>query len=633
MITMKPNRRKRTALILLSALLCMASMATGVSQTENEPPHTLTLADLCDPIYEGRGAGSEGNRLFAEMLAKRLERFGLEPLKNQPRFLHDFDQRVLVPRETELTAVFDDSTTEELVYGTDFLFTGGNIPIVGTFPIVSIDNEADSASVVLYDRSADETMPVHGAYAATIAIADDFLFASSGMKEDENSSWPPLVNILRPAYERIRNAEALTIKYTFDTPFISLYNAVGVMPGKDRTKAVLLSAHTDGAVNVTDSGFQGALDNASGVLVLDKVTQRMAGTVPPYDVIIAFINAEECGFTGALDLSGRLTGLYEAVYNINVDCVGFPGYPFSMNNLSGRSTALYTQMGAYLSRNGFTIDWDNCPRGDHDTFEMAGIPAVALQIVGRGIIHTIHDTPERIDESIIESVAEMIAAFITENPELHADLEACGEQDNDEHDHGGGFAAEDTPVLAYNEAMIWGDTLYMGSRRWITYAEAMAHHPDLPLPQVFRDCSLQACMIPLYMLIDLEPGLIADVSCHPDNIQDIYALYSDGNSSYRIVFQSAAAVDGVIRRASEGGFIIIGDDGVTINGIGLKQSGCSLDVYDGATSGMPFEINAGVYVNMVHNGTSKVTQENAAALLREPDITGLFNALIGYIQK
>ena len=66
------------------------------------------------------------------------------------------------------------------------------------------------------------------------------------------------------------------------------YNVVGVIPGKDRTKAIVISAHYD-AVSI--GGGQGALDNASGVAATSRVAENLLrlGEQPETDIVLCKI--------------------------------------------------------------------------------------------------------------------------------------------------------------------------------------------------------------------------------------------------------------------------------------------------------------------------------------------------------
>jgi len=636
MVIMKQSVQKSVVTTLLINIICVTLLTScgnpngdiGKDSGVDESTEAFSLAVLSGPEYEGRGAHTEGNRLAAELLAERLEFFGLEPLNGRTGYLMPFEQKVRIPGETVLKAVFSDGSFIELEYGKDYMFSGSSAMIDETVPVAKDLESLTASSILFLDRFKDEPPP-YGTFATLAYISDDLYFSSLGVVNYGDSAGYPRVIILRPAYNMISEAVELELKYTFEDANVTLNSAVGVLPGNDRTKAVLLSAHFDGMGDQIGNRLPGALDNASGVIVLDMAMQRIAGTEMPYDVIIAFTNSEECGFTGAVELSGRLYGRYEEIYNINVDCVGLPGVPFSMYGSEGISTELRAQMGGYLSRYGFACDYDDYIAGDHVVFESLDIPSVVLANTDRHTYHTALDVPENVDENILEKIAGMIVDFILENPDIHATLGCCDDHD---HDDDIGVNPEEMPSLAYNEALLQNDTLYMGSSKWITYDDAVKYHPGIPLPQTFRGCTIQACIVMLTVPVNAEPDQLIELPSSASDIQKIIALYSDGGTAYRIVFCTLPVVDSIMRTDVAGGYLMTDTGSATFSGVGLRRGNYSLEAYDG-DSAFEFEIEPGITVDMLRSGTSKVTEENAPAMLVDPELTGLFEELQMFIQS
>jgi len=60
----------------------------------------------------------------------------------------------------------------------------------------------------------------------------------------------------------------------------------------------VLSARFDGVGDPAGPFLPNALVNASGVAALDEEARRLAGLELPHNVVIAYLNGEECGFTG-----------------------------------------------------------------------------------------------------------------------------------------------------------------------------------------------------------------------------------------------------------------------------------------------------------------------------------------------
>ncbi len=625
---MKRISRNSIAFLLLVVLLC-ASQPAFNKASEGEIP---LLNELCKPVYEGRRIGTEGNRQAAELLAKSLKTCALFPLEGYPNYLVPFEQGIAVINETSLVAVMEDGSREELVYGKDYMITSTASTVNGTFPVSLQAEKADSSAVLLIDPTV-EKLPQSGSFAIMVFPVDTLPFNSLGIADADFSSTPnaglPSINMLRSVYERISKAVSLEIQYNFSRAMTTLHNVVGVLPGEDRTKAVVLSAHFDGAGDQAGNRLPCALDNASGVAAVDLVLSQMTGAEPPYDMVFAFTNAEEAGLTGAYDLSEKLTIQYEALYNINVDCIGLAGLPFPLQSSHEISSVLCTKMENCLTQNGFSTVDKQYGGSDHNAFELTGIPSVVIGTVGEGIIHTANDSTNNIDHGIIRDVANLIVGFIMENPDIHIELAESCLTEADE------YGAAEIPALAYNEFLLKDDTMYAGSQQWLTYEEALRYHPSLPLPRAFKGCPLQACMVSLSpsALTDIIPGIAVSIPDVSQNISMIKALYSDGTVEYSLQFNVYQMRD-QYRKHSIGsaGYLLKEQDSNIIQGIGLQKGDYSLYLCDSNASDDLWEIQKGLSVYQSEYNTSKVTEENAAGLLADSELTGLFDALIEFVQ-
>ncbi|MEN8138592.1 MAG: M20/M25/M40 family metallo-hydrolase [Bacteroidota bacterium] len=105
------------------------------------------------------------------------------------------------------------------------------------------------------------------------------------------------------------------------------YNVVGVLPGnKQSNEYVLIGAHLDhlGKINSkTDSVYNGANDNASGVLAVLKIAEELKKTNHSRHVIVALFTGEESGLLGSAHLAKRLKKQnIKLKYVINFDMIG-----------------------------------------------------------------------------------------------------------------------------------------------------------------------------------------------------------------------------------------------------------------------------------------------------------------------
>jgi hypothetical protein len=89
----------------------------------------------------------------------------------------------------------------------------------------------------------------------------------------------------------------------------------------------------------------------------------------------------------------------------------------------------------------------------------------------------------------------------------------------------------------------------------------------------------------------------------------------------------------VKKKIGEEGFLLTmrENNADVMEGIGLVQGDMSLYLFDGDACDL-FEIETGLSVHSSQYGSSKVTEENAPTLLKDPELTGIFEALASFVK-
>ena len=204
-------------------------------------------------------------------------------------------------------------------------------------------------------------------------------------------------------------------------------NVVGVIPGSDpalRDEAIVIAAHYDhvgvGRPANGDSIYNGADDDASGVVTVLEMARALASGAPPKrTVVVLLTTGEEVGLLGTrwyiehprIPLARTVAQLEVEMSGRPDPLVGGPGRAW----LTGyeRST-----MGDALARAGIPLVADPRPaqrffeRSDNIAFACRGIPAHTLSSFGlHEDYHTPDDEVERIDfPHMSRVVASAIAA-------------------------------------------------------------------------------------------------------------------------------------------------------------------------------------------------------------------------------
>lgn len=200
------------------------------------------------------------------------------------------------------------------------------------------------------------------------------------------------------------------------------YNVIGVIPGSDpqlRDEIVLVDAHYDhlgvGAPVDGDSIFNGADDDASGVVAVLQIARALANGPPPRrTVVFSAMTGEEVGLLGTRwYIAHPPFPLERTVANLEIEMIGRP------DSLAGGSGKAWltgyerSTMGDQLKTQGIPIVPDPRPdqrffeRSDNIAFARRGIPAHTLSTFNlHDDYHTPADEVERVDFGHMTRVIE-----------------------------------------------------------------------------------------------------------------------------------------------------------------------------------------------------------------------------------
>lgn len=261
------------------------------------------------------------------------------------------------------------------------------------------------------------------------------------------------------SFDWLKNSKETSSSVTVESRIKDGTNAqhiIGVIPGKDHSKAIVLTAHFDHIGTDEDGNvFCGALDNASGIGVLIDIAQIMKARTDSLsqDIVICALNGEEEGLQAAGVLAEDLKTKYKSLYNIDFDCIGVQGD----NNIifAGDTTVsgkLIDEMKKQFIKTGIqSTVWDSNGMEYFEkeysvqdgkmvgraftnslAFSKKGISSVTLiqniiheypyikDLLAKTdpkpyLIHSISDTEDKIDFKYIEKVSDVVCSFISGN--------------------------------------------------------------------------------------------------------------------------------------------------------------------------------------------------------------------------
>lgn len=206
-------------------------------------------------------------------------------------------------------------------------------------------------------------------------------------------------------------------------------NIVGVIRGKNSSKAIVISAHFDHLGIKEGKILRGALDNASGVSALIEIAHllKQKSKEKPFatNIILCAFNGEEIFRGGSQafikDIKSKLKPKYSNVYNLNIDCIGAKnGGRLALVNKSKVSFKLFDATRSIMKKH--IIDSEDIHIhgvSDNLSFEFAKISNVEIQQdTISPLVHKASDTPDILDYNQINKIVDAICDFVETNDGL-----------------------------------------------------------------------------------------------------------------------------------------------------------------------------------------------------------------------
>jgi len=192
------------------------------------------------------------------------------------------------------------------------------------------------------------------------------------------------------------------------------YNVIA-RKGRESAGRIVVTAHID-----AKKGTPGALDNASGVVVLLLLAELLANHAGNRQVeLVAFNGEDYYAVPGQMLYIHQNQGRFgEILLNINIDGAGYKqgGTAFSFYHLPPDIEATAREVIDQFEGIGQGVPW---VQGDHSLFIQQGCPALAVSsqwftehIDSQEITHTLKDTVEVVDCAKLVEIAQALDIFI-----------------------------------------------------------------------------------------------------------------------------------------------------------------------------------------------------------------------------
>ena len=462
------------------------------------------LEYLCSTAFGGRQTGTEGCIAAGDYAAGFLEQWGYQPL---------FGDSLAVPytgivgdpalAEAQVILHLPDGDVQ-LTEGVDYTYSFHMEDLDATLPL-SIDPEActDGEAVLLWGKETER-----GEAKITLRPANGILNSGSDVFGTGNDRLEDRrITLTDNAFALAEQAETITLRMKASARELVRNNYCAVLPGEDRTRAMVLCAHVDGTGTWGEVLYPSAHDNASGTVTLLECARQLAGDPLPHDLVFCIFTGEEQKLLGSKALAPVLEEHYDLINVINLDCLGW-GDPESLKLLGETAAALGEAMEIYLRAVGYTVMEPANGASDQDAFTH---PAIGLCELPEGYrFHQPDDTVDTVDPVWLQKIADMVCTYV-ENCDLitlEMEAEAQAEQGSvswlEEELQRQTLAMQAleqqmaleqrrlavTANLAYDQG-VWAaaaeggavDTLFTGWRMLNSPEEVTEYYPELTLPE------------------------------------------------------------------------------------------------------------------------------------------------------
>jgi Iap family predicted aminopeptidase len=395
-----------------------------------------TIQVLTAQEMGGRLSGTDGAKACATFLAQQLSVLGVEPAGENGYYSYLDIYAARLNGEVSVK-VGNLQLKHRLDFGEISRYSNPNgNDVTGELRIVSDEDEIEESElngkIVLIPKKPKD-FDLASTVTAAAEIGIKALFIESGNPRwfgkgicGARSRSIPVFRVRKDiarelgAYER-QNVE---IQLPLISKSLPCQNVLGLIPGKDSAKTLVLSAHYD-HIGDDPNGyrFSGAVDNASGVAIVLNIARQLVGKPLPFNILIAFFTGEESGLRGAKHFLDNCHLPISAV--INIDSLGFEPNLVKMRNGHKKPGNWLADLSAdFIRKHGVEVAWI---AGSEDSvvFQNEGITAIGLgqkpTDPKQRSIHTPDDTIENLFYEPIEKAHHIISdivEYLIDNPGL-----------------------------------------------------------------------------------------------------------------------------------------------------------------------------------------------------------------------
>lgn len=428
-------------------------------QTEpNTEAITSTLQELTKPKYQGRLAGSDGNREAMTYIETQLRSMGIAPTMENGTFEQSF--KTIIPNISNNAEFTIRSSSGEVLESFEIYkdynalpsLNGGSVNFNGEMLLVGanlfrIDPKLIKDRVIVVD--ANRLLPdwvnyvVENEGKGILCCTDTVVFGkanavelqknlqvygktgrSIGVGYISGAVYKSLMkNAVKDALTEDRNVlgslSEVTWKVNILFPIKETSNIIGVIKGsRHNGRILMLSANMDGlGEGVNGQYFPGANAEVSGTAVLLEIASRLSKQkVLPYETIVfAFWNGQQQNDSGVQFYLDNPIFPLKRTTSIHLEALGIKfmdGLMLQSDNIL--SAILKEKLSSYATDNNLIVEKVGPSNSVSSHFVDKGVPSVTLKGINDSDYpkDTYQDTASAIDSSLISNAASVILSYM-----------------------------------------------------------------------------------------------------------------------------------------------------------------------------------------------------------------------------
>lgn len=362
----------------------------------------------------------------------KFKEFGLEPFEGA--YYHNFNQTIYSINENTIRLELYNSNNANIAftYGEGFqehLLFNDTLQLPIYFEPASKD-----CILVVKDFNTIKDFKENDNIKGILLVSD---IARRSIAKSKKEHDLPTFIISEETYEILQNNQekSLVMSLDYEVKDLKENNIMGLIPGRNANKLILISAHLDHVGSVGDNIWRGAIDNASGISVLLDLAKNINATIKNnelnVDIIFTAFNNEEGGLVGSQFASKYLDDIYSEIININLDCIGEKNKELLIDRVSNEaSKKLATTLKKSFERDDIvTAITEGQFLSDHISFSNSINISTNIK---NSPIHTLDDTIDKLDIEYMSQISDILVKAIIEYGEQFesvADIEGQKRQE------------------------------------------------------------------------------------------------------------------------------------------------------------------------------------------------------------